>query len=72
MYLCHFGFLFFAVELFSAQQHDINKGLAQTVESNADPYLSLLNNRMEAVKHKFQLITSVLTAEEKDACAVRN
>lgn len=72
MYFCHFGFLFFAVELFNAKQHDNNKGLAQTVESNVDPYLSLLNNRMEAAKHRFQLIISVLTAEEKDACVIRN
>lgn len=45
--------LTFAVELISRKQHDNNKGLSQTVESNADPYLSLLDNRMEAVKHKF-------------------
>lgn len=53
VYSCHFGFLFFAVELFGGKQHDNNEGLTQTVESNVGPYLSLLNNRMEAVKHKF-------------------
>lgn len=45
--------LTFAVELISGKQHDNNEGLSQTVESNVDPYLSMLNNRMEAVKHRF-------------------
>lgn len=52
VFLCHFRFLFFPLELFGGKQHDDNKGLAQSAESNVDPYLSLLNNRMEAVKHK--------------------
>lgn len=43
----------FTGELISEKRHDNNKGLNQTVESNVDPYLSLLSNRMEAVKHKF-------------------
>lgn len=53
VYSCHFRFLFFAVELFGAKPHDSNEGLTQPMESNIDPYLSLLNNRMEAMKHKF-------------------
>lgn len=52
VFLCYFRSLFFPVELFGGKQHDDNKGLAQSVESNVDTYLSLLNNRMEAVKHK--------------------
>lgn len=47
--------LSFTVGLISGKQHDNNKGLSQTVESNIEPYLSLLNNRMEAVKHKFSV-----------------
>lgn len=53
VFLCQFRFPFFPVEKFGGKWHDNDKGLAQTVESNVDPYLSLLNNRMEAVKHKF-------------------
>lgn len=57
----------FAVELNSAKQHDDNKGLSQTVESNVDHYLSLLNNRMESAKLKFSAEYILLTAEKKDA-----
>lgn len=64
--------LIFAVEWISGKQHDNNKGLSQTAQSNVDPYLSLLNNRMEAVKHKFSAEYIFLTAEKKDAWAIRN